>query len=226
METHKIKAVVFDLDDTLYPEHDYVVSGFGAVATEFEHVLGPPQPTLRDMVRLFEADRHAKVFDELLRARGIDEDPALVGRMVDCYRAHRPQISLHDDARSILPQLKDRYQLGIITDGRLSTQSLKIDALQISHLFESIIITGELGDGFAKPHVRAFEKMADTLGVAGTECLYVADNAAKDFIAPNALGWTTVQVLRPNGLYHDNRASQGGDARHRIESLLELPQTL
>ena len=142
--------------------------------------------------------------------------------MIDAYRRHRPAIALHADADSALTRLKARHRLGIITDGRLIQQSAKIEALGLSSRVDAIILTDELGPGFAKPHPRPFELMADRLGVAHDECIYVADNPAKDFVAPNALGWTTVRIVRENGIYKDAPIAEGGAPRRVITSLDEL----
>ena len=47
------KAVIFDLDDTLYPEREYAFSGFATVAQAFETELGDPGTTVAEMRRLF-----------------------------------------------------------------------------------------------------------------------------------------------------------------------------
>jgi putative hydrolase of the HAD superfamily len=62
--------------------------------------------------------------------------------------------------------------------------------------------------------------------VAATDFWYLADNPAKDFVAPNALGWITVQVVRDGGIHDVRRIVPGGEPQHRVRSLTELPQIL
>ena len=50
-----VQAVIFDLDDTLYPERVYVSSGFAAVAAAFQDKLGNSQLACREMEDLFDA---------------------------------------------------------------------------------------------------------------------------------------------------------------------------
>ncbi len=226
MNTGDIHALIFDLDDTLYPERAYAFSGFAAVAASFEDRFGDPVETAAQMRRLFDSRHRRRVFNTLLAQRGLPEDEQLVERMIETYRAHRPTIILHSDADNALTRLRSRFKLGLITDGPSQSQWAKINALYLRIRFDEIIITDDLGPDYAKPHTRAFELMAKRLGVESAHCAYVADNAAKDFIAPNALGWTTIQITRPDGIYRDMRAAQGGVPQHVIGGLDTLQQVL
>jgi putative hydrolase of the HAD superfamily len=79
---------------------------------------------------------------------------------------------------------------------------------------------------YGKPHPMAFELTAHRFGVEHVECVYVADNPAKDFVAPNALGWLSVQVRRSDGIYLDAITADGGGPDHLIDSLDELDKLL
>lgn len=222
----RVQAVIFDLDDTLYPERDYAFSGFDAVAAEFEATLGDRAQAATIMRRLFRTEHRRRVFDALLRERGLEPGKETVGRMIRAYRSHRPTIDLYPDADAALSQLGGRYRLGLITDGPAVTQTAKIDALSLRDRLHAIILTDELGQGLAKPHPRAFETIVDELETKASCCMYVGDNAAKDFVAPNALGWTTVRVRRKDGVYLDQPPSPGGRPQHTIDSLNELDRLL
>lgn len=218
----KITAVIFDLDDTLYPEHAYVMSGFDAVANAFSSELGNPLKSTAIMTRLFDTEHRPRVFDALLEERNLPSDRSLIKRMIEAYRTHAPTIALHCDAAAKLAQLQGHYDLGLITDGPSASQWAKIDALNLRSHFREIIVTGDWGSEFSKPHPRAFEAMADSLNTSPEACVYVADNPTKDFIAPNALGWMTIQITRPDGIYRDRDAPDRGTARIQISSLNEL----
>ncbi|UCC28699.1 MAG: HAD family hydrolase [Phycisphaerales bacterium] len=221
-----IKAVIFDLDDTLYPERAYAFSGFGAVATAFKDLLGDPAETTKQMERLFDSKHRRRVFNELLDRRGLPGDQQLIDRMIDTYRTHRPTITLHPDADRILTHLQGRYELGLISDGPSISQWAKIDALGLRSRLDEIIITSDLDPDYAKPHPAAFEQMAKRLDVEARQCVYVADNPAKDFIAPNALGWTTIQITRPDGIYTGLCAPDAAQAKRIIDTLDDLSKAL
>jgi putative hydrolase of the HAD superfamily len=205
-----IRAVVFDLDDTLYAERDYAFSGFAAVAQAFAGTLGDPETCRLRMCQLFDTEHRRRVFNQLLRETGLKEDDKLISRMIKTYRSHKPAITLRDDAEAALSRLRGRYRLGVISDGFLDAQRAKIKALDLRARVDEIIITDELGREFWKPHTRAFECMSERLGVEPSVCAYVADNPAKDFIAPRKLGWRTIQVLQKDGIYWDQDAPEGG----------------
>ena len=235
----QIQAVVFDLDDTLYPEREYAWSGFRAVASAFAGELDDPADTVVDLQRLFDGEHRARVFDALLKERFGEVAPSLVARMVQTYRQHPPVIAPYADVDAALTRLRERYKLGLITDGRAEAQWAKIDALNLRHRFDSIIVTDDLKpdanlvpltraapDSFSKPHPRAFEVTASRLGVSASSCAYVADNLAKDFVAPNALGWLTIRIARPDGVYGDATCAEHGEAEQTIKTLDDLEALL
>jgi putative hydrolase of the HAD superfamily len=221
-----IEAVIFDLDDTLYSERAYAFSGFAAVAAAFEDVLGDPAEAAARMKALFDTEHRPRVFNALLAERGRPEDDELVARMIQAYRRHIPRIELYPDADAALRRLRSACKLGLISDGRMVTQALKLKALGLQARLDKTIVTSELGPGYEKPHPRAFEWMAESLGVDHARCAYVADNAAKDFIAPNALGWTTVQIVRPDGIYRDASPADAGTPRYTLDKLDDLEPVL
>lgn len=219
-------AIVFDLDDTLYAERGYAYSGFAAVAEAFADRLGDPRDAAARMRRLFDSEHRPRVFNALLTELGLVEEFKLVEAMIGVYQAHRPTIRLYDDAEVMLKKLRPDYRLGLLTDGRSSTQGLKIDALGLRDRFDAILITSELGPGFCKPSLRPFEFISTCLQVVGSRSVYVADNPAKDFVAPNACGWLTVQIRRAGGVYSDEKPVPGGEPSQVIETLdrlLDLP---
>lgn len=221
-----IRAVIFDLDDTLYPEQSYVFSGYRAVAEAFRTKLGDPDETVAELTRIFHSEDRRLAFDALLEHRGQPVDREAVQAMIDLYRGHSPTISLYADGDAALTRLKTRFSLGIITDGAAVMQESKVAALNLRSRVGAVVLTDELGPGLGKPHPRAFELIAERLAVEPATCVYVGDNAAKDFVAPNALGWTTVRIVRAQGVYRDTPAEGGGTPQSVIHSLDEIDAIL
>jgi putative hydrolase of the HAD superfamily len=218
------RAVVFDLDDTLYLERDFVKTGFAAVGEWCRINLKLPDFTQRAN-EIFDSGTHNnRVFNHVLSTYAIEADASLVRKLIEVYREHCPNISLLDDARTCLHTLSGHLHLGLITDGFSITQRNKIHALGIKRLFDIIIVTGELGPEFGKPHPLAFVELASHLGLQNEQLVYVADNATKDFVAPHNLGWQTVCIKRKNGIYSD--ATIGPDVDILIGDLIELLRIL
>ncbi len=198
-----ITTVVFDLDDTLYDEIDFCRSGFRAGA-QFIATLSDkhtPDDVLATIWDCFITGDRGSTFDAALRRLGIPYDLNIIGRLVEIYRTHTPTLTLPPESRATLDTLKGRYTLGLLTDGYMPTQRLKMQALGIEDYFAAIVYTEELGREYWKPSPRGFERLIELLHARPEQMAYVADNETKDFIAPNQLSMLTIQLLRPRGLY-------------------------
>jgi putative hydrolase of the HAD superfamily len=210
-------AVVFDLDDTLYLERDFVLSGFAAVGRWLRrtHGIAGFEPAA---VRLFEAGRRGDIFDAALAELGASN--ALVPELVDRYRSHRPRIALAPDAERWLAAAPPGWALALITDGPVESQAGKVRALGLRRRgFCPVILTDRWGPAFRKPHPRAYEAVMQRLRLPPGRCLYIADNAGKDFAAPNRLGWATVQLTRPLGLHQGPPPAPGHAPQLRLQTL-------
>lgn len=216
------RILVFDLDDTLYLERDYVLSGLNAVGIWARERLG-----LAECGRLlrekFGAGARARLFDDSLRDLGVEPTPPLVQRMLAVYRQHRPVIALAPDAEALLAAVTPRIGVAVITDGFLDAQRRKIRALDLYRRGVRIgICTDRWGRAHWKPDPRAFLHVQQYFGLANHHFTYVADNPAKDFVAPTALGWQTIRIARPDRIDHENGVSQFCDAQRVIENLGEF----
>ncbi len=187
-----IRGVIFDLDDTLYSEKEYVRSGYKAVS---EYLGGNYEEKLWSF---FESGKPA--IDELLHELGRESEKDAV---LNEYRSHKPTIQLYDGVIDLIDQLKIKgIKVGIITDGRPEGQRNKIEALGLEDIVDDIIITDELGGiQFRKPCDIAFRIIQTKWRLPASEMIYVGDNPAKDFQAPRQLGIKSVWVNNDEGLY-------------------------
>lgn len=191
-----LKAVVFDMDDTLYGEKEYVRSGYRQIA----RILPQVQNAEEKLWKFFEEKKPA--IDELLKTEGVDSEE-IKQKCIRTYRYQYPEIHLYEGVKEMIQELKDRgIKIGLITDGRPEGQRAKIDALGLETLLDEIIVTDELGGvEFRKPNPLAFETMKAKLDVAYSEMCYVGDNINKDFIAPQKLGMRSIWFKNQDGLY-------------------------
>jgi putative hydrolase of the HAD superfamily len=114
----------------------------------------------------------------------------------------------------------------LLTDGFLPAQQLKVQALGLERYFKCIIYTEQLGRQFWKPSPAGFEKLMETLNTKPENIAYVADNLIKDFIAPNKLGFSTIQIIRPRRILREPCEKIGAAAQYVIHQLTELPALL
>lgn len=217
-----MKAVLFDLDDTLYPEHTFVESGFRAVAGYLsKRYYLDADALFQEMLVILRQDGRGKVFDTLLHSIG-QYTETRVWLLVYLYRSHQPILCLYADVQETFATLHQRgIATGIITDGLASVQRNKITALTLDRLCDVIICTDELGKDNWKPSQVPFLLALDLLNVTPAHAVYVGDNAAKDFAAPNALSMHTIQIKRPDrsGVALDTHTDAAFQAQHVIETL-------
>ena len=187
----QIKGVIFDLDDTLYSEKEYVRSGYKAVA----EYLGEPRYSDR-LWNLFEAGKPA--IDELLKELGRESEKAEV---LEIYRSHKPDIHPYPGVAEMVKNLKAKsIKVGIITDGRPEGQRNKLDALGLD--VDDVIITDEFGGiQFRKPCDIAFRIMMTRWRLNPNEIIYIGDNPAKDFQAPQQLGMKSLWFKNADSIY-------------------------
>ena len=198
-----VQGVIFDLDDTLYSEKEYVRSGFRAVS---EYLGGRYEGKLWSY---FEAGLPA--IDMLLKTLGREDEKQSTLKV---YRSHKPTLHLYPGVSELLDRLKQRgIKTGIITDGRPEGQHNKIAALGIQ--VDDIIVTDELGGvQFRKPCDIAFRILQTRWRLNPADIVYIGDNVAKDFQAPQQLGMKTIYFSNPDGMYINDRKDGITDIIH------------
>lgn len=217
-----IRGVVFDLDDTLYPERQYCHSGFLAVAEWLRGRVPSEFDVAARMRELFETEHRRRVFNIVLRELGCPSGEELVPAMVECYRSHRPVLTLHPDAARAIERWAGEKRLGLISDGPPAVQRSKVEALSLATVFDPLVLTGEWGEAFGKPHPRAFQTVQEAWALPAEACIYLADNPSKDFAAPRRLGWRSGRIRRPGGIYSDLEPATGEEPDFELSSLDDL----
>lgn len=194
-----VRGVIFDLDDTLYSEKEYVRSGYRAVS---DYLGGGYEDRLW---AYFEEKKPA--IDELLKDLDRISEKAAV---LDIYRGHKPDICLYDGVVNLISGLKQKgIRIGIITDGRPEGQRNKIEALGLNNLVDDVIITDELGGiQFRKPCDIAFRILQTKWRLPASDILYVGDNPVKDFQAPQQLGMKNIWYNNGDGIYRESAGNR------------------
>jgi len=201
------KAVIFDLDDTLYSEKEYIKSGFHAVETYLiaqNYCVDVDKGELWSMF----CNDEPRPINNLLCRKGILSD-SLLTKCVEEYRNHKPDIHLYDGISATIKELRRHgITVAILTDGRPVGQRAKIEALGVSDMFDEILITDELGGVHCrKPSDVGFRFLQSKIDLPFEDMLYIGDNFGKDFVAPNHLGMGHLFFNNPDGIYHSTRQS-------------------
>jgi putative hydrolase of the HAD superfamily len=214
--------LVFDMDDTLFSELDYVRSGFRAVVAFLEQTKGvSPQASLPLMEGALAEDR-SHIFDKTLSGLGLS-GAALKHACVQAYRRHVPAISLYPEADTALERFA-KLPLYVVTDGHTGVQAAKVKALGLEKRVKRCLLTYRYGKQHAKPSPYCFEKIAAWEKSLPDQVIYVADNPRKDFVGIRPLGFKTIRVH--TGQHASVAASPQADAAHHIASLAELTPAL
>jgi putative hydrolase of the HAD superfamily len=219
------RALVFDLDDTLYIEKDFVMSGYHAVARHLAETKRCPFETaLSIMVEAFETNGRHSVFPMLMDR--FPEASLSISELIDVYRQHKPAIQLLPGYAELLHKLSRRFRMGVITDGLPAVQERKVHALGLRRFMDRIIYTWEYGSEKQKPHPLSFSLMLEYLRVEPGSALYIGDNPEKDCRGAHGVGMKFVQVQCRRARM-DASAMEGEEkAEYAIETLFQLPQIL
>jgi putative hydrolase of the HAD superfamily len=192
------------MDDTLYLELEYVLSGF-------RHIAGLVAADARESQEGIFAFLKESTTKPEHKGHNLDflfeQYPGLapawsVSSLIEEYRRHKPTISLLPGVPSMLSDLRNAGAcLAIITDGSSQSQHRKAEALQLARQVDMVIVTDDHGAEYRKPNPYAYRRVSQTFGCEPDACIYVGDNPAKDFLAPRALGWDTVRIRFANQLH-------------------------
>lgn len=221
-----MKTVVFDLDDTLYPEAQYIDSGFKRVADHIERKYGIKN-VYSELNRLFYEDRN-NVYNRLFKSRRINCGANDISILVKIYRENKPEkLDLYPGAMELLLRLKKKgVPLGVITDGRVSQQNAKINALRIRDCFDEIVISDSLGgEQYRKPDKRVYLYMASKLKIEPGEMIYIGDNPEKDFAIKKDLPVTTVRLMT-RGIYGQSEYKLGIKPDYIANDYYDLSEVL
>ena len=234
-----LRAVIFDLDDTL---HDDTATYHGAaervaadVATE--HGVGADAlfaAYVRQAERFWGTldastlgtplvDLRATMWHAALRESGID-DAGLAARCGAAYNAYRRDLlELWPGSLELLQSLRDAgLKLALITNGFSETHREKIAILKLEAAFDEIFIADEVG--MVKPDPRLFRLAAERLGVAPEACAMVGDRFDRDVRGGASVGMFTVWLnVRDEPLPGDLAADAVVASIVEVEGVLPLP---
>lgn len=190
-----LKAILFDLDDTLYPEMNYVKSGFRVVAHYLSKYGLCEEEIYQQMLEELSINGRGKIFNKILEKNGLTQKVE-VQTLVFLYRSHFPNISLPEETKRVLDELSSMsLKMGVITDGVATVQMQKILALGLKKWCEVIICTDTLGKEFWKPSCVPFLVALNLLNVEPERVAYVGDNPIKDFLGPNQLNMQSIWIV-------------------------------
>lgn len=196
-------AIIFDLDDTLFSEQDYVLSGFRAVADWAAASSGiSARDGYAELLALYAQGVRGDTFNRWLEARGLASSLALAD-LIRTYREHEPTLAPFPEVVPLLERLREHHRIGLVSDGYLGVQQRKFRALGLEQYFGAVVFSDQLGRDYWKPSQRPFQTVLAQLNVEPARSIYVGDNPLKDFLGARQLGMKTLWVRRSDGEYRE-----------------------
>ncbi len=198
---NKIKdAIIFDLDDTLFEEKDFVISGFSAVAADIaKAATSKKQIVFNYLLKQFYKKGRGKIFNAALQHFGLTDTPEEVARLVQLYRHHPANITFYPGVKSLLKRLHKNFYLAVVTDGATEIQTNKVNALCLQELVDYIVYCWEIGA--PKPDTRGYALALDYFKIPANHAIIIGDHPINDIAAAKELGTWTIRV-------HTGRFSQ------------------
>ena len=223
----EVKAVFFDLDDTLCQYWEAARAGLHETFVQ----EGPPGFSAEEMVQhwarafrgfhkeIHHPDWYSKYLKkgEITRTEQMRrtlaevqiQDDERAQRLSDTYMRERDsRLRLFDDAVEVLDLLKGRYPLGLITNGPADVQRQEISTLKIGEYFDAVLIEGEMGEG--KPKLSVFRRAESCVNSDPSHTLFVGNSYAHDIRPAIDAGWKTAWIRRPTDI--PPSAGPGGSA--------------
>ncbi len=190
-----MKAVIFDLDNTLFDVTLYNEGAFRKVTKYLHQKFGvDEQEAYHYLLNRWKekTSRYSHLFDDVLQHFRLNDD---VTKLVSLYNSHVGPLVPYSDVPATLEALRKMdYKLGIITDGNATRQRRKIELLNLMTYFDDIIFTSLVGH--PKPSTVPYELALKHLNVKPEHSCYVGDNPVVDFEGAKKIGLKTIRILK------------------------------
>lgn len=218
------RAIIFDLDDTLYPQRRFAQSGLAAVADVVACDVGVPREEVVALLRDARRFAPGRELQFLCSRFGLPDSD--VERLVNIVRAHWPDIRLPLETVRVLGALRPGWRIGVLTNGLADTQRRKVAALGLTALVDAVLFAAECGDGRGKPDPAPFVAILAELRVPASRAVFVGDDLDADIIGAMRVGMRAIHVER-DGWRGVSRTGVRPDARvPSLGSVLRVAERL
>lgn len=204
-----IRAVGFDLDNTLFDhigaataglsallqEHGWVYKGATEIGEEWQRIERAHfSEYIAGNLTLIEQRRER--MREFLGLINVEATQAELDELFENYLSHYSTSWVaFPDVQPTLKILRESgFPLAVLSNGQQSQQEGKLLGMGIRQYFVSVLAIGTLK--FPKPDARAFLQLCATLGYAPNEIMYVGDDPQIDVMPATDVGFRSVWLNR------------------------------
>jgi len=194
-----IKAVLFDVDGTLFDRSLAQRIVLEGIVRQFPHVFGAFEmervaDAFAESDRITTADFEAGLPSEGLRRKRsqlflqlLDLREDLADAITEIYVRDYPTIDASmTGAVPLVKELSRRLIVGVVSNGLPDVQYRKLEAMGLREVLSCIVLSEEIG--IRKPDPRIFHHAASLLQLQPSECLYVGDSYASDVVGSKTSG--------------------------------------
>ena len=212
-----IKAVTFDLDDTLWPLYDVIMNShklsndwlinkhpqmkeilFSTKEREMWQRLIKAEPSLANRL----SELRKKVIETLLVENGVEISSASMDsdKAFKIFLDERHKVTYFENVLEVLASLKQVYQLGVLTNGNASIETLGID-----HLFDFYLNAEMVND--SKPGAKMFEEAVSITNLKPNEICHVGDHPVNDVEGALNVGFKAIWLNALDNSWPDGQES-------------------
>lgn len=192
-----IKAIVFDLDHTLFDR--YATMKLVVPSFKDGFCLNPGITDRFIYDELSYADKQyvhkgwENIYKHLCEKGIFKVEPGYDEYVKYVISQFRKYAVIYPFTKSVLSEIRSQgFKIGLITNGDHQTQTSKLQMLGIGEFFDEIIISGDTL--YQKPQVEIFKLMAQRLGIETAEMMYVGDHPKFDVDGSRNAGCVPVWV--------------------------------
>lgn len=224
-----IRAITFDLDDTLWEIHpvirraekalyDWLGENYPRITGQFDSA------DMRDVRAQILADNPQRSHDlTFLRfstlthvAAAAGYEPDFIDEAFSVFDAVRNDVDIFPGVRSTLQKLSERYRLVAVTNGNAN-----LEKIGIAHLFDELVTAGNVGA--AKPAREIFDAAIAAAGASAADTLHVGDHPDFDVLGAISAGMPAAWLNRTGDSWSRGEAAPHIEIAH-VRELLPLLQ--
>lgn len=216
-----IKAVIFDLDNTLL---DFISMKESAVTSAVHAMIEAgldldEKSSYERIITLYQETgwENQQIFDIFLKEKtGEVDNKYLAAAIVSYRRAREATLRLYPDVQRTLNVLaKMGIKLAVVSDAPSREAWMRIYYLNLHHVFDLVLTFDDVGE--RKPSPKGFEMALEKLGIKTDEALMIGDWPERDVAGASKLGIKTIYAK-----YGDTFGTVESGADWDVENIYEV----
>ena len=216
-----IKAVIFDLDNTLLDfmrmksmAIDAALNGMIEAGMVFQHSIARER-----IFEIYEEKgwEYQEVLDDFIKEETGNLDyKILAGGIVAYKKAKEASLILYPNVYSTLIALsKMGLKLGVVSDAPSREAWIRICSVNLHHIFDAVVTLGDTGEH--KPSSKPFKKIISLLNINPESSLMIGDWPERDVLGAKKLNMKTAFAR-----YGDVFNTKNSGADYDIDNIKEI----